>query len=121
MLSNALQLGQVLAGAPTATPTLVWTPGVPPGLQWLMNFVAVAAFAIPIYNYSPSVVFVAVAWDHVLLEFNHSLLPLVPSFVPSVHLVWSSLPHSVQQTLVCASALSSDSLHSIHIFQVLSS
>ena len=37
MLSNLLEPGQVLAGAPTATPTVVWAPEVPPGPQWLMD------------------------------------------------------------------------------------
>ena len=48
MLSNLLEPGQVLAGAPTATPTVVWAPKVPPGPQWLMDFVAVGAFATPV-------------------------------------------------------------------------
>ena len=41
MLSNLLEPGQVLAGAPTATPTVVWAPEVPPGPQWLMDFVII--------------------------------------------------------------------------------
>ena len=48
MLSNLLEPGQVLVGAPTATPTVVWAPKVPPGPQWLMDFVAVGAFATPV-------------------------------------------------------------------------
>ena len=34
-----------LAGALTATPTVVSAPEVPPGPQWLMDFVAGGAFA----------------------------------------------------------------------------
>ena len=45
MLSNLLEPGQVLAGAPTLTPTVVWTLEVPPGPQFLMDFVAVRALS----------------------------------------------------------------------------
>ena len=33
VLSNRLELGQVLTGAPTATPTVVWAGEFPPGPQ----------------------------------------------------------------------------------------
>ena len=48
MLSNLLEPGQVLVGAPTATPTVVWAPEVPPGPQWLMDFVAVGGLCHPV-------------------------------------------------------------------------
>ena len=48
MLSNLLEPGQVLAGALTATPTVVWAPKVPPEPQWLIDFVAVGSFATPV-------------------------------------------------------------------------
>ena len=48
MLSNLLQPGQVLEGAPPATPTVVWAPKVPPGPQWLMDFVAVRDLCTPV-------------------------------------------------------------------------
>ena len=48
MLSNLLEPGQVLAGAPTAAPTVVWAPEIPPEPQWLMDFVAVGDFANPV-------------------------------------------------------------------------
>ena len=47
VLSNLLEPGQVLAGALTATPTVVWAPEVPPGPQWLMDFVAVGGLCHP--------------------------------------------------------------------------
>ena len=36
MLSYLLEPSEVLVGAPTATPTVVWAPEVPPGPQQLM-------------------------------------------------------------------------------------
>ena len=47
VLSNLLEPGQVLAGAPTAMPTVVWTPEVPPGSRWLRDFVAVGGLCHP--------------------------------------------------------------------------
>ena len=47
MLRNLLEPGQVLARAPNATPTVVGTPVVPPGPQWLMEFVAVGGLRHP--------------------------------------------------------------------------
>ena len=48
VLSNLLEPGQVFAVAPTATPTVVWSLKVPPGPQWLMDFIAVEVFATPV-------------------------------------------------------------------------
>ena len=47
VLSKLLKTGQVLGGAPTATPTVVWAPEVPPGPQWLMLSHS-RAFATPV-------------------------------------------------------------------------
>ena len=48
MLSNLVEPGQVLAGALTTMPTVVWAPKVPTEPQWLVDFVAMGAFAIPV-------------------------------------------------------------------------
>ena len=47
MLSNFLEPGQVLAGVPSVTPTVVWAPKIPPGPQWLMDFVAAVGLCHP--------------------------------------------------------------------------
>ena len=49
VLSNLLEPGQVLAGAPTTTPvaTVVWALEVPLRPQWLMDFVAVGDLSHP--------------------------------------------------------------------------
>ncbi len=36
----------MLAGAPIATPTVVWAPEVPPGPKWLMDFVSVGGLRL---------------------------------------------------------------------------
>ena len=38
----------MLTGAPTATPTIVWAPEVPPGPQCLMALLQWEAFATPV-------------------------------------------------------------------------
>ena len=90
MLSNLLEPGQVLTGAPTATPTVVWATEVPPGLQWLMHFVAVGGreggFATPVNNqvliYTPesreAIVYEFLAQRNYAIARHHRDLNLQP-------------------------------------------
>ena len=92
MLSNLLEPGQVLTGAPTATPTVVWATEVPPGPQWLMDFVAIRAFATPVSDqvliYTPesreAIVCYFLAQGNYAIAHHHCDLNLQPCKVANV-------------------------------------
>ena len=93
VLSNLLEPDQVLIGAPTATPTVVWAHKVPPGPQWLMDFVAVRGLCYPVNDqvliYTPelreAIVCEFLAQGNYAIARHHCDLNLQACKVPDVH------------------------------------
>ena len=90
MLSDLLEPGWVLAGAPTATPTLVWAPEVPLGPQ--RTLLQSEAFVTPVKDqvliYTPesreAIVCKFVVQRNYAIARHHFDLNLQPCKVPDV-------------------------------------